>query len=105
MIPPRQKYLFKSKLLKALRDVFSVGLLLSWFAYCGLVMSWVGHRPLTPAPATGQVIPYNNHGIMFVTQRDLDTTHIILAIFAAFSVLAFACYAADRRPWRKPISN
>jgi hypothetical protein len=105
MIPPRQRYVFKNKLLRVLSDTFSLSLLLSWFAYCGLVMSWAGHRPLSPVPTTGQVIPYNDHGVLFVTQRDLDTTHLILAFCVVFGLLAYVCYAADRKPWRKSNSN
>ena len=99
--PPPRPYVFRSRRLSLLRHLLLSGMVLAWFALGGLVMSWAGHRPLAPSPATGQVFPYNNHGVMFVSQRDLDATHLLLAVCAVCGALALGCYAIDRRPWRK----
>ena len=101
----RRPHVFKNRHLKVLHYSFACGFALAGWAWGGLVMSWAGHRPLAPTPGTGQIIPYNNHGIMFVTQRDLDTTHILLGISVASGLLAYFCYVADRRPWLGPNSN
>jgi len=105
MIPPRQRYVFKNTILKWLSTGLVWALALSWFAWIGLLSTWVGTRPRTPSPATGQVIPYEDKGILYVTRGDLDTSRVILAICVVSGLLAFACYLADRKPWRRPISN
>lgn len=61
----------------------------AWMSNAFLVTSWAGHRALSPNWETGEVIPYNNHGIMYVTQRDLDSSHLLLAAAAALVVAAF----------------
>lgn len=100
--PPPQPYVFRSKRLKLLCDLFMVGAVFVLFAFSGLVTSWAGHRPLAPNPATGQVIPYSNHGVMFVSQRDVDAAHLLLAICLGCGLAAFGCYLVDHRPWRRP---
>jgi hypothetical protein len=105
MSHPRRIYVFKSKVLKGLYIACAFGALLAWLANGVLVMSWPGDRPLTPVPATGQVIPYVEHGVIFVTQRDLNATHMILGVCVVLGFLAAACYVADRKPWRRPNSN
>ncbi len=63
-----------------------------WFANFALVVSWAGHRPLSPVASTGNIIPYNNHGIMYVTQQDLNATHALLALSAVFIAAFGLCY-------------
>jgi hypothetical protein len=74
------------------------GGLLAWFAYGGLVMSWAGHRPTTPDDA--HPFPYQNHGLMFVSARDLHDSHLLLAAVAGFVVLAvvFCVIGSLRHP-------
>jgi hypothetical protein len=74
---------------------------LAWFAWSGVVASWSGNRLLRPTPATGQVIPYNDHGIFFVTLRDLITSDSILVVGVVLGLLSAACYLADAKPWRR----
>jgi hypothetical protein len=105
MMQPRKKYAFKSKLPKVLYIAFGYGSLLSWFAWGNLQSSWFQTQPRTPSPATGHVIPYEDKVIVYVTQRDLDTTHAILAIVAASALLAIVSYLADHKPWRRQNSN
>ena len=105
MMSPRQRYRFKNTRLKVLHDGLSAGAFLTLLAWVGLVASWSGHRPQTPTPATGQTVPYNNHGVMFITQRDLDTSHAILVICVALGLLAYVAYLADRKPRRSPTST
>lgn len=105
MIAPQKPYAFRSKLLERLSHAFGCGLLFFWFAWGAVVWSWAGHRPFVATPATGQVIPYNNHGLMFVSKTDLNFSHLLLALAALCGVVAWAFYLADKKPWTKQISN
>ena len=62
-----------------------VGLVL-WFWYAALVMSWSGHRPLTPNAT--HPYPFANHGLIYVTTDDLRLSHAVLT--ATLAVLAMA---------------
>jgi hypothetical protein len=105
MIPPGQRYMFKNKILKWLCAGFVWASLLTWFAWAILQDNWFQNRPRIPSPATGQVIPYDYKAVLYVTQQDLETSHMFLASCAIFGLLALACFLADRRPWRRPVSN
>jgi hypothetical protein len=70
------------QLLRRLRDALGVCGILAWFAWAALVMSWAGHRPITPDHE--HPFPYNNHGIMYVSSDDLRASHICIGIALAF---------------------
>jgi hypothetical protein len=68
-----------------------------WWTTCGFVMSWTGHRPLEPDPATGDIYPFNNHGIMYVSSSDLFWWHFGLFISIGVFAAAVLCQAARKR--------
>jgi hypothetical protein len=72
--------------LKRARDVVAVVGLALWFWYAGLVISWSGHRPLTP-DAT-HPYPFANHGVLYVTTDDLRLSNAVLT--ATLAALAIA---------------
>ena len=49
--------------------------LMCWFQYLTIEMSWAGERPLTPNRSTGMVIPIDDHGILYVSQADINFQH------------------------------
>lgn len=63
-----------------LSKIFGCVGLAAWLFNFGLVLSWIGSRPREPDPEKGFVHPYNNHGIVYVTQGDLIATHMLMAI-------------------------
>lgn len=67
-------------------------------------MSWAGHRPFVSTPATRQVIAYHNHGLMFVLQRDLDASHLLLAVAALSGALAWVLYLLDKKLWTRKVA-
>lgn len=50
-------------------------------------MAWSGKRPLTPNPATHETIEFHNHGLMYVSQADLDFSHFFVASGVIFAVI------------------
>ena len=87
----------RSKTLDLTAKGFSVVAVICWFAWAGLQMGWAGRRPLVPTPSTGNVIPFNNHGIMYVTQRDLDTERLwLLAVVVSFAIVGLCHFIDDR---------
>lgn len=64
--------------------VLAVG---AWLGWGFLLASW-GHKPPAPNPATGHVIPFENHGLMYVTASDLWLSRGLLAATAIFLIAA-----------------
>ena len=76
-----------------------------WFQYGSIEMSWAGHRPLTPDPSTGNVISINNHGIMYVSQADLDFQHYFVLpglLFGGAGVVLFLAARIMGEPDQAP---
>jgi len=67
-----------------------------WFQYGGIQMSWAGRRPLTPNAATGEIIPFENHGTMYVSQADLDFLHYFIVPGLAFGAIGLLVVILDR---------
>ncbi len=68
--------------LRRVRDALAGCAVLAWLGWGGLVMSWAGHRPL--APDRDHPFPYQNHGTMYVSSSDLQTSHVLLDLTLAF---------------------
>jgi hypothetical protein len=76
-----------------------------WFQYLSIEMSWSGQRPLRPDPRSGNVIPVDDHGILYVSQSDLNFQHYFVVpgvIFGAVGItlvlVARVLGASDLRP-------
>lgn len=70
--------------------------IMCWFQYGSIEMSWTGQRPLAPNPSAGMVIPVDDHGILYVSQSDINFQHYFVVpglIFAGIGiVLMLAAY-------------
>lgn len=71
--------------------------LASWIATIGFEMSWSGHRPLKPDVTSGRVIPFNNHGILYISYQDLFWWHAGLYATGALLVLVLLLIYVGRR--------
>jgi hypothetical protein len=82
-------------LFRGLARALEVGLLLAWFSWTGLVMSWAGHRPLRPDRE--HPYPYNDHGILYVSRDDLRVSHLLLGITLVMIVGVVLVHFSGRR--------
>jgi hypothetical protein len=71
-----------------------------WVWFCGLQLSWTGHRPLAPQPSTGNVFAINNHGYMYVTRQDLEWYYGLFVLAAIFMISCAFSSESDGR--KKP---
>ncbi|HET9160749.1 MAG TPA: hypothetical protein VFN88_09055 [Caulobacteraceae bacterium] len=46
-----------------------------WFQYASIQMSWAGTRPTQPDTLSGNVIPVQQHGTLYVSQSDISFQH------------------------------
>jgi hypothetical protein len=75
------------KSLKLLGELCVAAAVACWFQYAAIEMSWAGRRPLIADLATGQIISFDNHGLMYVSQSDLDFLHFFVAPGLLFGVI------------------
>jgi len=61
-----------------------------WFQYASIEMAWAGRRPIVPDASSGDVIPINNHGIMYVSQADLSFQHYFILPGLLFGAVGLA---------------
>jgi hypothetical protein len=80
------------KLLERAANFFGFLTIAIWWSAVGYTMSWSGHRPLQPDPASGRIYPFNNHGIMYVTAQDIFWWHLGLYTAFALAAVTAACY-------------
>ena len=69
----------------------------SGFQWFYLTASWAGLRPLEPMAATGQVHPFNNHGVLYVSDGDLAASNLLFAVILAAGGLGLACVLIAER--------
>lgn len=72
-----------------------------WFQYGAIEMSWAGQRPLAPDASSGNVIPVNDHGILYVSQSDLNFQHYFVApglIFGGIGLILALVHHIIREP-------
>jgi hypothetical protein len=76
-----------AKSLKLLGDLCLASAVACWFQYTSIQLSWAGKRPLSPNLVTGQTIPFQNHGIMYVSEVDLNRLHFFVTPGLMFAVI------------------
>ncbi len=76
-----------AKSLKLLASLCVASAMACWFQYESIQMSWAGRRPLRPNLLSGQIIPSENHGIMYVSEADLDFLHFFVTPGFMFAVM------------------
>jgi hypothetical protein len=67
------------KLMVFLGELSASTAMMCWFQYASIEMSWAGHRPLAPDRSSGMVIPVDDHGILYVSQSDINFQHYFVA--------------------------
>lgn len=75
------------KSLKLLGSLCLASALACWFQYGSIQMSWASRRPLVPNLVTGQTIPFENHGIMYVSEADLNFLYFFVTPGLMFAVI------------------
>ena len=71
-------------------------------------MSWAGERPLKPDPASGNIIPVEQHGTLYVSQSDINFQHYfvipgLIFIGVGIALLLVARLLGDSlQPQRRP---
>lgn len=70
---------------------------MAWFGWGFLLTIWGRDRQETPDPATGHVIPFENHGLIYVTVGDLWISRALLAATAMFLLACLILELLEKR--------